>query len=223
METQAMGARAAALRSRLSTEGQAWVDAAVQRLGAHPTPTAVRVAIAQAGRRLGDDAIDLGGAALDPAPHETWRACDVGRAAVLLSVVAHLPAEAQLRLVTDLIRRGELSEQQSLLRALAWLPDPARFTDVAVDACRTNSEPVFAAIAADNPFPAAHFSDAAFDQLVVKAIFIGLAVRGIRGLADRVTPETVRILSDYAAERRAAGRPVPDDVAYVQTLSEAKT
>ena len=57
-----------------------------------------------------------------------------------------------------------------------------------------------------------HFPDLGFNQMVMKAIFIEVPVARIEGLAGRRGPELVRMLEDYASERRAAGRPVPNDV-----------
>jgi hypothetical protein len=51
--------------------------------------------------------------------------------------------------------------------------------------------------------------------MVLKAIFMEVPVRRIEGLAGRLTTELGRMVSGYASERRAAGRPVPADVDYV--------
>jgi len=37
------------------------------------------------------------------------------------------------------------------------------------------------------------------------------------GLAERTTHELVRMVEAYASERRAAGRPVPGDVALIRS------
>jgi hypothetical protein len=73
-------------------------------------------------------------------------------------------------------------------------------------------QPVFEAIACENPFPALYFSEQSFNQMVLKAVFIEVAVERILGLTARITPELRRMAADYASERRAAGRSVPDDV-----------
>jgi len=49
--------------------------------------------------------------------------------------------------------------------------------------------------------------------MVLKAVFAGVALRRILGLAGRRTPELRRMAGDYASERRAAGRSVPVDLA----------
>ena len=113
------------------------------------------------------------------------------------------------------IESGEIGEQESLLRTLSLLPDPARFTETGVGACRTNARRVFDAIACDNPFPAEFFAELAFNQMVLKAVFVEAPVARIEGLAARRTPELLRMARDYASERTAAGRPVPDDIALI--------
>ena len=74
---------------------------------------------------------------------------------------------------------------------------------------------VFEAIACENPYPRRHFVELPWNQMVLKAAFSGVALTRIVGLAERRNPELARMAADYAAERRAAGRPVPDDLALV--------
>ena len=177
----------------------------------------LRVAFARAGRKLGR----AGERTLPRGPYDApWSVLDLARALLLRAALEATPASEHAALASDLYRTGALREQQSILRALPLLPEPARFTTLAVEACRTNSPDVFAAIAHDNPFPAAHFPELSFNQLVLKAIFLGLPVQPIRALARRVTPELRRMVSEFASERRAAGRTVPLDVAHVLALSE---
>ena len=146
---------------------------------------------------------------------------DLTRALLLLTALEAIPPADHEAVIAELYRTGDLREQQSILRALPALPEPARFVSVAVAACRTNSPAVFAAIANDNPLPAAHFPELNFNQLVLKAIFMGVPVTRIDGLATRRTPELRRMVTEYANERRAAGRTVPSDVDHVLELTSA--
>ena len=75
--------------------------------------------------------------------------------------------------------------------------------------------PIFEAIACENPFPSLYFSDESFNQMVLKAVFVGVSLERVVGLRARVTPELSRMAEDYAAERRAAGRTVPSDLALL--------
>jgi hypothetical protein len=74
---------------------------------------------------------------------------------------------------------------------------------------------VFEAIACDNAYPAKYFPDAAFFQMVLKALFVGAPLGKVVGLRERTTDELARMVDAYASERRAAGRPVPDDAKLV--------
>lgn len=191
------------------------------------TSTPLRLALARARRTLDDTPLGLGPPSQ---PHHerpqvlhyaSWRWLDLGRAALVLAALERTPPAEQVALVELLVRTGEIGEQESLLRALPLLPEPERFVPIAVESCRTNATTVFAAIAVDNPLPAASFSDASFNQMVLKAIFMGVPVTGIVDLQRRATPELARMVQGYASERQAAGRSVPADVDHVVALCEA--
>ena len=188
----------------------AWLRAQLGQPGFAP-------AFAAAGRKLGTTPITDADAAAVCAAGLVWPAGtgadECGRAALVLAAVTTQPDPVAF--VRDLIRRGEVRERCAVLRVLAALPEPARFVDLGVDACRTNVDGVFRAIACDNAFPARQFAAPAFDQMVLKALFVGAPLSRVVGLAERRTPELVRMVEAYASERRAAGRPVPDDAKLV--------
>jgi hypothetical protein len=48
--------------------------------------------------------------------------------------------------------------------------------------------------------------------MVLKALFLDVPLARIIGLDGRRTPDLTRMARDYAAERRAAGRPVSADL-----------
>lgn len=112
----------------------------------------------------------------------------------------------------ELWAHGDNRERQAVLRVLPDLPAPGEHVALAVEACRSNVLTVFEAIACENPFPAAHFSELQWNQMVLKAAFNGVALARIRGLPERRNAELARMARDFAAERRAAGRPVPADL-----------
>jgi hypothetical protein len=148
-------------------------------------------------------------------PVASWGLDGLTRGALLLHAAAELAPGELEALVEDCFLQGDTRERQAVLRILALLPDPGRFVPLGVEACRTSVQPVFEAIACENPFPAGHFPESSFNQMVLKAVFIGVAVGRILGLEARITVELRRMAADYASERRAAGRSVPDDVVYL--------
>lgn len=142
----------------------------------------------------------------------TWTLEDAGRLLCLLE--RHAGVEAGfVEAATACYEQGDAREQASWLRGVALLPGPERFLPVVVDACRTNILTVFKAVACDNPYPAEHFPELHFNQMVLKALFNGIALERIVGLAVRANPNLARMANDYADERRAAGRAVPADLA----------
>jgi hypothetical protein len=80
---------------------------------------------------------------------------------------------------------------------------------------RNNAISVIEAIACENPFPARHVPEEAFNQLVLKCLVCDVSPARVQGLVRRVTPELRRMVESYANERRAAGRPVPTDSVLV--------
>lgn len=191
---------------------------AVDWLRAHLVyaPAAFPPAFSAAGRKLGRAPITREDIQIFPIPWAVGTGIDeCGRAALTASAIAALEPAAHVTFVRDLIRRGEVRERQAVLRVLAGLPDAARFVDVAIDAYRTNVQSVFEALACDNAFPARYLPAAPFAQLVMKALFIGAPVSRIVDLQARVDDNLVRMVEAYASERRAAGRPVPDDAKLV--------
>jgi hypothetical protein len=175
-------------------------------------------AMAAAGRRVGKSVLAVDQDQARGLPGLDWLARnrpadELARVALLLRAGEALDASAYHALVEDCYSRGDLREKQAVLRALPLVPEPERFVPLAVEACRTHIQPVFEAIACENPYPAAHFPELNFNQMVLKALFIGVALDRVLDLEARVTPELGRMAEDYASERRAAGRSVPSDIA----------
>ena len=82
----------------------------------------------------------------------------------------------------------------------------------ATDGCRTNIKGVFEAIAHRNPYPARYFDEVAFNQLCLKALFVGSHLYLIHGLTSRLNERLSRMMTDYAFERWAASRVVSPEL-----------
>jgi hypothetical protein len=205
------------VETRLSEPSRGWFVGKFDGL----SPASFAVAYAGAGRRLGDPPAALLPSELtDLEQHgllapDGWPLRSVGRCALLMRVLPMLAAERQPEFVREVFQQGDNGEREALLASLSMLPQPERFLETAIDACRSHVQSVFEAIACENPYPARHFPDLNFNQLVLKAFFTEVAVKRIVGLTDRLSPELTRMANDYASERRAAGRPVPPDLDQV--------
>ena len=142
-----------------------------------------------------------------------WTVADAARGALLLTLAEKSSgADPFVAAAIACYERGDSTEQRSWLKSTAVLPLPVRFLPTVIDACRTNILPLFEAVACENPYPAQHFPDRNFNQLVLKALFNGVALSRILGLPGRLNAELARMAGDYADERRAAGRSVPADI-----------
>lgn len=140
-----------------------------------------------------------------------WTSEQVARAVLLLGI-PQPDAESYRKVLDRLFETGDLAELTALYKALPLLPFPETHIPRAKEGIRTNMTPVFEALALENPYPADYFDELAWNQMVLKTIFIGKSVRKIIGLKRRANAELARMLCDFARERRAAGRPVPPDL-----------
>jgi hypothetical protein len=110
--------------------------------------------------------------------------------------------------LTRLFETADMHEQQSLYAALPLLPHQENLVDRAIEGLRTNIVSVFDAVALNNPFPANHFDERAWNQMVLKAIFLQRPLFKIQKSDSRANFQLAEILLDFAHERWAAGRVV---------------
>ena len=211
------------LWARVDGPARSWLERAWTAVDEGLTSVRFRAAFAGLGRRLreyqlGDEDVrslaDAGGIGAGG-----WGIDAIARTALLLRALEILSADRHGGFVRQVYLRGDYREQAAVLRSLPFLPEPERFLDLAFEACRTNVLDVFEGIACENTYPAAHFPEANFNQLVLNAIFMEVAVGRVAGLAGRVTVELQRMATDFADERRAASRAVPGDVDLIVNLA----
>lgn len=149
-------------------------------------------------------------------PLTAWTRTDVARFVQLRDLAASMPPADFRAIALACFEQGDAMEQASWCRAVSLMPESQQYLAHVIDACRTNILPLFESIACENPYPAAFFPERNFNQLVLKAMFNGVALSRIVGLASRRNAELSRMATDYAAERTAAGRAVPADIALAQ-------
>jgi len=146
-------------------------------------------------------------------PTTNWTRADVARFILLRDLAATVDAAGFGQAALECFTQGDAGEQRSFCRFVSLLPAPDRFLATMTDTCRTNILPLFESLACDNPYPLRYFPELNFNQMVLKAMFNGVALARIVGLAGRRNAELSRMSTDYAAERTAAGRAVPSDIA----------
>ncbi len=130
----------------------------------------------------------------------------------LLAVLADVLDSAVLSTeVAQLYRYGDDAERRGVLRGLSALPDTAVPTglELVKDALRANDIRLVAAAMGD--FAAKHLDAHTWRHGVLKCLFVGVPLAAVSELDARSDDELLRMVADYAQERRAAGREVPAD------------
>ncbi len=127
---------------------------------------------------------------------------------------ARLLAGASAAAIAELYRYGDTAEKLAILKALE-LEDVERAVGaqgpaLLEDAIRTNDQRLL--VAALGPYATRHLTSTAFRQAVLKCVFAGVPLSAVHGLPERADDELRRMMADFAAERRAAGRSVPLDL-----------
>ena len=207
-----------ALHAQISGAAADWLQAARARAATGSVSDLLRV-YTEASKQLGRqpfDATSAQTAVTDGSVAMTcdhWMQEDVGRLLLLTARYEARPTSGHVEDdAIECFQQGDTREQHSFMRTVAWLPRPEHFLPVVIDTCRTNIQTLFEAVACENPYPAIHFPERNFNQVVLKALFNRIALTRIVALDARRNPELARMASDYADERRAAGRAVPDDI-----------
>ncbi|MEU1851335.1 EboA domain-containing protein [Streptomyces sp. NPDC019990] len=191
------------LTAQLGPDARAWLKDALDEAAAHPCArgpvSAWELRLAEAGRRCG-------------AAH-----ADTARVLILDAA----------RAGTDTLNRvyfhGTADERRAVLHALPHLVPGPDALPLVEDALRTNDTRLLAA--AVGPYAARHLAAHAWRHAVLKCLFTGVPVEHVADLPRRAhgDGELARMLGDYAAERTAAGRPVPGDLYRVLDLTEPVT
>lgn len=149
-----------------------------------------------------------------------WGAMPVGRWTVATAARVWLLAGAAQRVdgpykaLFALYDQADTDTRAACLHAINFVadPDPAGALEMIGDAGRTYLEQLMDAAWCDNPFTAAHLTIEQFRKAVLKALFCDVDVSRFLRLEERADADLAASLCEFADEREAAGRQVPDTV-----------
>ena len=180
-----------------------------------------QIASAMARRKMGDGPFSITlvpeGEVATEISH--WSCSDATR--ILLALALIRVTELTLTsLLSEIYARGDERERAALLMGLSLLDQDGQWLVEAVDCCRTNSLILLAAIGMMNPYAVRHFSSLAFNQLVLKSLFLGLNIANIQGLRSRRNSELSIMCAGYIDERVAASRDYPISIWLAIRLSD---
>ncbi|GAP49722.1 EboA domain-containing protein [Streptomyces azureus] len=189
------------LTTHLDPAARAWLEHALDEAAAHPglhgPISAWELRLAEAGRRCGAAYADA--------------------ARVLILDAARAGTDA----LTRVYFQGTAGERRAVLHALPHLVSGPGALPLVEDALRTNDTRLLTA--AVGPYAARHLAPHDWRHAVLKCLFTGVPVDRVADLPRRARGdgELARMLGDYAAERTAAGRTVPEDLYRVLDLTES--
>lgn len=226
MSDTAQGLIAAWVGRQAPADGMRWLE---ERLGAvreDPSTRTIAIALGFVPRKLGRADLALSAADFEAAdtarPGWTPRDWSVDNAARVLLLLAYAESIGASRdrewaaefvaTLTDLVRTADAAESVAYFRGLPLYPAADLLRDLSGEGLRTNMRIVFEAVAHHSPFPREQFDRQRWNQMVLKAIFIGSTLAPIQGLDERANEELAEILIDYAHERWAAGRLVTPEL-----------
>jgi hypothetical protein len=201
------------LRRQLPGDAANWLQAQAGVVAGAESDRAVFLAISLVHRRIGKDDLALSAADVAAADKARpgWRpagwSLDQAARIFLVLVAGGSPARFAERL-EQLFATADVGELIAFYRGLPLYPEQPRYMERAGEGLRTNMKAVFEAVAHKNPYPAEQFDEHRWNQMVVKALFIGSSLHPIQGIERRWNADLTRMLCDYAHERWAAGRPV---------------
>ncbi len=206
------------LERQLDDVARTWLAGRRDELQAAYTDRALHITLGMIPRRLGKADLALAAGDLDAARHARehwdprgWSVADAARVLVLVETAGagNQPFPARF---ADLCRTAEVGELIAFYRGLPLYPEPPALEAQAAEGVRSNMRAVFEAVAHASPYPREVFSQERWNQMVLKALFVGSRLAPIQGLDARANPELAAILCDYAHERWAAGRVVSPEL-----------
>jgi hypothetical protein len=208
------------LAARVSPEALQWLDGQVEKISGAPDSRMLTMAIGLAPRKVGKSPLDLTAQDLAAASSvrpgfdpQGWTTDQAARVLLLLASARSPDGEKGFAARLDsLFRSGEIGEQLALLRGLPLYPHPEANLATAGEGIRSAVQPIFEAVAHRSPYPAEQFSEAMWNQMIVKTLFINSTLVPIVRLDERRNADLARMLVDYAHERWAAGRVVSPEL-----------
>lgn len=206
--------RAGWKESKVTLEAQRWLQESAAAVAEDPKALAAIYAMAarHVGRRPLQPDVDAAGVLFGTE-------VDQARGALICRIAETMPPDVLAETLLRLYSGGDSAERRGVLRGLGALAAATpKLSDAVVavgvqlttEALRTNENGLVAA--AVGPFAAAHLDQHSWRHAVLKLVFMGISISAVAGLDGRADAELVRMAQDFAAERTAAGRPVPDDV-----------
>ena len=205
------------LDTRLDAPAAAWLRAAASSLQGGGSDRDLYRCISLVSRKLGKKPLHLDPAALALAAQaradwdpSAWTVDQAARVLLLLACSTEDAAEGArfVRRLDQLCATADVDELVAFYVGLPLYPHAPLHRQRAAEGVRSNMRVVFEAVAHRNPYPAEQLPEDAWNQMVLKTLFVGSPLAPVVGLDQRANAPLARMLGDYAHERWAASRSI---------------
>jgi hypothetical protein len=200
------------IEKHTSTSGVKWLNQKLNLISENHAEREIYLAFSMAPRFTGKSIINLNKEELQLA-HKLcpgfsplgWTVDQMTRTLIILSIPSD-NTDNYKEILNKLFITADVDELITLYASLPLLPHPELHKDRGAEGIRTNMTIVFDAVALNNPYPALHFSEGAWNQMILKALFTSRPLYQIYGLDQRRNKKLAEMAIDYAHERKSANR-----------------
>lgn len=206
------------LAQQLTSESFAWLEQKSSQIAQGASVRVFFTAFSAVPRYVGKKDLELTSEDLQAASSMRtgwfpvgWSVDQLARTLLVLTLPQD-DAEKYLKTLEQVFTTADVGELVALYQSLPLLSYPEQLRKRAAEGVRSNMTAVFNAAALRNPYPAEYFDNLAWNQMVLKALFVGSPLHSIQGLDDRANPELAKMAIDYAHERFRAGRSVSPEL-----------
>ncbi len=206
------------IRQNLTTEAMQWLQSKVDLIVAEDRSVQLHLCFSHLPRMTSKKNITLMGAEpgkisqlLPGFEINSWSLDRLSRVWLLMQLPSD-DKESYVKKINGLFAAAEMNEQVALYTALPLYAYPEEWISRCEEGIRSNIGTVLEAIMYHNPYPAKFLSQAAWNQLVLKAFFTEKDVNLIVGLKERLNDALTATLQDYIQERLAAQRTVAPEI-----------
>ncbi|MEJ5049332.1 EboA domain-containing protein [Chryseobacterium culicis] len=127
-------------------------------------------------------------------------------------LMLHIPEDQNTTIVKKLTQSADINELVCIYKGIFFLENAHEFISLVEEGIRTNITSIFDSIALLNPFAAKYLPLDSWNQLILKALFMGRPLYQIINLDLRKNEKLAFIATDYIHERWSAGRTVSPEI-----------
>lgn len=206
------------LKQNLTLDAGSWLNLKVEAIKTEEKTLQLNQSFSQIPRMLGknqviiqpEESVEIS-TLLPGFSLQEWSSDRLARVWLLMQLPDH-NKEVYLHKINNLFIASEMNELIALYSALPFLSYTEEWVSRCEEGIRSNIGTVLDAIMYHNPFPAKTLTEAAWNQLVLKAFFTEKDVNQITGLKERANQALACTLNDYVEERLAAHRIVHPEI-----------